>query len=189
MTHQGPILSFVEYFIIILKIRTLFIHLLFKEAEMNQQAFELAERLATFSNEVIALVEQCSDEAWQTACSEDWSLGVVARHIGAGHFRAVIDMTKMIVAGQPLPEITPEQLVQMANEHAHCTKAEVLAILLENGTMLRDYAAGLSDEELNRTTHMEILGGELTAGQFMEAIILQSGGEHLASMKAALGQA
>lgn len=159
---------------------------------MNQQAHSLAERLATFNNEVLALVEQCSDEAWQTACSEDWSLGVVARHIGVGHYVGVVEMTKMIVAGQPLPEITPEGFVQMANdharEHAHCTKPEVLALLRENGAMLRDYAAGLSDEDLHRKTQIETMGGELTAGQFMEAVILQSAGEHFSSMKAALAQ-
>ena len=159
---------------------------------MNPQAHKLAERLATFNNELIALVEQCSDKAWQTACAEDWSVGVVARHIGASHYSGIIEMTKMIVAGQPLPEITPEGLVQQANDHArahaHCTKAEVLAILRKNGTLLRDYAASLKDEELHRKTYLEILGGEITAGQFMEAVVLQSAGEHLTSMKAALGQ-
>ena len=160
---------------------------------MNQQAHGIAERLETFNNDLIALVEQCSDGDWQKACSEDWSLGVVARHIGDGHYSGVMEMTRMIVAGQPLPAITPEALVQMANEqareHADCTKEEVLSILRKNGTMLRDYTAGLSDEELQRKTHLAVLGGEITAAQFIETIILQSAGEHVASMKAALGQA
>lgn len=159
---------------------------------MNQQANRLAERLATFSNEIIAWLEQCSDEAWQTTCSEDWSLGVVARHIGAGHYGGVMEMTKMIVAGQPLPELTPDELIRTANdharEHAHCTKAEVLALLRENGAALQKYAAGLSEEDLHRKTNIKILGGELTAGQFMEAVVLQSAGEHFTSMKTALGQ-
>jgi hypothetical protein len=51
---------------------------------------------------------------------------------------------------------------------------------------LVDYVAGLSEAELDRTGHLALAGGELTAQQFIEAVVLKSGGEHLASMKAAL---
>jgi hypothetical protein len=96
----------------------------------------------------------------------------------------------MLVSGQALPEITMEQLVGMANEHARrnaeCTKEEVLGVLRRNGKALVDYVAGLSDAELDRTGHLALAGGEVTAQQLMEMVMLQSGGEHLAHMKAAL---
>ena len=159
---------------------------------MSEQSARLADKLAAFNEEVIAVVEQCSDDDWKKACSEDWPVGVVARHIGVSHYGAVVELTKMIVAGQPLPDFTPEALVQMANdharEHANCTKQEVLTALRDNGANLKAYAAGLNDDELNRTTHMELLGGEVSAEQFLEAIILQSAGEHFTSMKTALGK-
>jgi DNA-binding phage protein len=115
---------------------------------------------------------------------------VTARHIGAGHFQAV-RVAKMIVEGEKLPEITMPQLNDMANEHARqnagCTRKEVLEVLRQTGAALVAYAAGLSDAELDRTGHLALLGGQVSAQRFLEAVILDSAGEHLASMKAAVG--
>jgi hypothetical protein len=157
---------------------------------MSQRAKRLAERLRTFTDDVIAVVEGCSEKEWGQACpAEGWTVGVTARHIGAGHFEAV-GLARMMVNGEKLPEITMEQLVGMANEHARrhagCTREEVLGVLRRNGAALVDYVAGLSEAELDRTGHLALAGGELTAQQFIEAVVLKSGGEHLASMKAAL---
>ena len=157
---------------------------------MNQRAKKMAERLRAFADDVIAFVEGCSEKDWKKVCTaEEWPVGVTARHIGAGHFEAV-GLVRMLVSGQKLPEITMEQLVGMANEHARrnaeCTKEEVLGVLRRNGKALVDYVAGLSDAELDRTGHLALAGGEVTAQQLMEMVMLQSGGEHLAHMKAAL---
>ena len=46
--------------------------------------------------------------------------------------------------------------------------------------------AGLSDAELDRTGHLALAGGKLSAQQLIEAVILTSGGEHFESMKAAV---
>jgi hypothetical protein len=76
----------------------------------------------------------------------------------------------------------------MANEHARkhagCTKEEVLGILRQTSAALVKYVTGLSDAELDRTGHLTLVGGELTAKQLIEAIILTSGGEHFSNMKA-----
>ncbi|UCG12341.1 MAG: hypothetical protein JSU72_17880, partial [Deltaproteobacteria bacterium] len=75
---------------------------------MSQRARELAEQFTAFNNEVIAFVENCSNGDWRKVCSgEQWSVGVVARHMAAGHYGA-LDLAKMIVAGQPLPELSGE---------------------------------------------------------------------------------
>jgi len=157
---------------------------------MDQRAKKLSERLRAFADDVSAFVEGCSEKDWKKVCTaEEWPVGVTARHIGAGHFEAV-DLARMIVSGRKLPEITMEQLAGMANEHARrnaeCTKEEVLGVLRRNGNALVDYVAGLSDVELDRTGYLALAGGEVTAEQLMEMVILQSGGEHLAHMKAAV---
>jgi hypothetical protein len=160
-----------------------------REVPMSQRAENLAKRLRTFADDVIGFVEGCSDKNWRKvlATEEEWTVGVTARHIGAGHFDA-IGLAKMIVNGEKLPEFTMEQIVEMANEHARehaeCTKEEVLGILRQTGAALVDYVTGLSDAELDRTGHLTLAGGELTAKQLIEAIILKSGGEHFANMKA-----
>ena len=157
---------------------------------MGEKGKELARRLGAFSQDVITFVEGCSENNWKKACEqEEWPVGVTARHIGAGHFDAV-GLVRMIVKGEKLPEFTMDQLVEMANEHARqhagCTREEVLGLLRRNGAALVDYVAGLSDAELDRTGHLALAGGKLSAQQLIEAVILKSGGEHFASMKAAV---
>jgi hypothetical protein len=156
---------------------------------MTGRSEELAERLRAFNNEVIAFVEKCTDEDWRKMCAwEEWTVGVTARHIGAGHY-GVVGLAKMIVNGDKLPELTRDQLIQMANqharEHAACTKAEVLDILRKNGESLVAYVAGLDDAALDRTGYLAAVGGELNTQQFLENVIVLSGGEHFANMKTA----
>jgi hypothetical protein len=156
---------------------------------MTAKSRELAERLKAFGDELLAFVEGCTPEVWSRRLAwEEWSVGVAARHVAAGHFEA-IDLVRMIVQGKPLPAFTLEQLTQMANDHARkhagCTREEVAAILRRNAGAAADYVAGLSDEELSRTGHLALAGGEITAENLVKAVILQSGGEHLANMRAA----
>lgn len=159
---------------------------------MSKRAKELSLRLQAFTDEVVGFVQGCSDADWRKVCKEDWTVGVTARHIGAGHFQAV-GVVKMIVSGERLPEITMPQLIDMANEHARqhagCTRKEVLEVLRQTGAALVGYVKGLSDADLDRTGHMALLGGTVSAQRLLEAVILGSGGEHLSSMKAALAAA
>lgn len=157
---------------------------------MGKRALDLAERLRRFNDEVIAFVEACGDEEWLRKTAEDWSVGVVARHIGAGHY-GVVGLAQMIVNGEPLPPLTEEQIIHMANDHAHehagCTKSEVLDVLRSNGESLALFAAGLADGDLDRTGYFALLNRDVSTQQFLETVILQSGGEHLANMKTAAG--
>lgn len=159
---------------------------------MSKRAKELSRRLQAFTDEVVGFVQGCTDKDWRKVCREDWTVGVTARHIGAGHFQAV-ELAKMIVSGASLPDLTMPQLIDMANEHARqhagCTKKEVLEVLRQTGAALVGYVAGLSDAELDRSGHLALLGGAVSAQKFLEAVILGSGGEHLASMRAAVAAA
>ena len=158
---------------------------------MSQRTKELVARFTGFNNEFIAFVDNCSDEDWRKVCSgEGWTVGVVAHHVAAGHFGA-IDFVRMIVAGEAIPEITMETIDQMnaqhAKEHANCTREEVLALLRKNGSAFAGYLEGLSKADLARTGYLALIGGDVSAQQLIEMIILQSGGEHFDSMKAATG--
>jgi len=158
---------------------------------MSQKTKELVERFTAFKNDFIAFVDNCSDEDWRKVCSgEGWTVGVVAHHVAAGHFGA-IDFVRMIVAGEAIPEITMETIDQMnaqhAKEHANCTREEVLALLRKNGSAFAGYLEGLSEADLARTGYLALIGGDVSAQQLIEMIILQSGGEHFDSMKAATG--
>jgi hypothetical protein len=156
---------------------------------MSKRAKELSLRLQALTDDVVGFVQSCSDTDWLKVCKEDWTVGVTARHIGAGHFRAV-GLAKMIVSGEKLPAITMPQLIDMANEHARqhagCTREEVLDVLRQTGAALVGYVAGLSDAELDRTGHLALLDGPVSTQRLLEAVVLGSGGEHLSSMKAAV---
>ena len=158
---------------------------------MSQRAKELAERFTALNDEMILFIEKCSDEDWKKICSgEEWTVGVVAHHIAAGHYFGY-DLAKIIVAGEALPEITMEALDQMnaqhAKDHADCTKEEVTGMMREKGSSIAEFIAGLNDEDLARTAHFSLIGGDIGAQQLIENIIIPNCTEHLTNMKAAIG--
>ena len=154
---------------------------------MSQRAKDLADRFTAFNNEMISFVENCSDDDWQKVTSgEKWPVGVVAHHVAAAHY-GVLDWAKMIVAGETLPEISMDAVDQMnakhAEDHVNCTKSEVIGLLKENGSSIGSFVAELDDEKLDRTSHLELIGGDISTQQFLENFIIQNGREHLSNMK------
>jgi uncharacterized damage-inducible protein DinB len=157
---------------------------------MSQRAKDLCKRIQSFRDEIIAFVEQLSDEQWKAVSQwEQWTVGVAARHLGAGHL-GIFKLLKMIVQGDELPQYTMDQINAMSNddarEHANCTKAEALDELRRNGAEFTAFVAGLSDEELDRKGRMPAFGGEASVEKILELVVFQSGGQHLDSMKAAV---
>jgi hypothetical protein len=161
------------------------------EEIMSKRAIDLSERFKTLNNELIGFVQSCSDENWRKVCpGEQWSVGVVARHIAASHYGA-LGLAKMMVTGEKLPDLTQDVIDQLNHKHAekhrHCTREEVLASLRKNGASIADYVAGLSDTDLDRSGHIAAAGGDMTTEQLIMNIIIRAGGEHMANAKAATG--
>lgn len=159
---------------------------------MTSKAQQLAEQLDQFNETLIQFIQSVPETHWRQPCKgEQWSIGVVARHIGAGHYSS-IGLAKMIIAGKPLPDLSEAQFTRMANDHAakhaDCTSEEVLSILAAKGREMVDYVAGLSDADLAASAYIEEFGGEITVKQILKAINLKSAGKHLESMRAALAQ-
>ena len=159
---------------------------------MNQRAQNISERIKSFANEVIIFVESLTNSDWTKVCDmENWSVGVTARHIGAGHF-AISKMAAMIVRGEDLPPLSMDQINTMSDKdsrkHADCTKVEALELLRKNSTELAAFAVGLTDDELDRKGSMPAFGGEVTTEQLVDFIIFQSAAQHFDSMRAAVGK-
>ncbi len=157
---------------------------------MTSRAQALAQKIEAFNREVIACVHDCKDADWTRKCeAEDWPLGVVARHVGDGHYR-VGALARLIIQGETLPAWTMEEVIQMGNDHARkhaeCTKEDVLSILENNGRALVDYVAALSEDDLDARGTLALLGGEISAQQILEMLVLHSGGDHLQSMRTTL---
>jgi uncharacterized damage-inducible protein DinB len=159
---------------------------------MSQRAKEISERIKSFSDNVVAFVENLSDDDWRKVCkSEEWPVGATAYHLGAGHF-AIFDMAGMIVRGEDLPPLTMDQINAMsdkqAREHADCTKAEAIEALRKNSAEMVAFVAGLTDEELDRKGSMPAFGGEATTEQLIQFVIFESAMQHFDSMKTAVGR-
>ena len=159
---------------------------------MIQRAKDLSKRVETFRDDVIAYVESMNGEEWNAECEwEEWTAGVTARHMGAGHFR-IFEMLGMILEGKELPQLTIDQINAMSDkdsrEHSDCTKAEALEALRKNGNELAEFISGLSDDELDRKGSMPAFGGEASVNQVLEFVIFQSAKEHFDSIKKAVGR-
>ena len=159
---------------------------------MSQRAKDLAERIKSFSENVIAFVEGLSDDDWTKVCDwEQWTVGVTARHLGVGHL-AIYDMAGMIIRGEELPQLNMDQVHEMskndAQEHADCTKSEALEYLHKNSAKLVEFVTALSDENLDCKGSMPAFGGEFTTEQFIDMIVFQNGIQHFNNMKSAIAE-
>ena len=158
---------------------------------MNKRVQALAHQITDFKDAMLAFVNQCPEETWKRTCAdEDWTGGVVARHVAAGHFR-IIDLAQTMLRGEALPALTMEQVIAQGNAHARdhgdCTREEVLQLLEENGQAAVDFLAGLTDADLDSKGHLDLLEGDVTVEQLVTFVLIHSGGDHLSSMKTAAG--
>jgi len=112
----------------------------------------------------------------------------VARHVAEAHY-GLLDMAKNIAAGEPLPDINMDAIDQMnlkhAQDHADCTKEEVLGMLRNNGSAVSEFIDGLNDEDLARSAHFSLAGRDITTKQLIK-ILINGGTEHLTNIKAAM---
>jgi len=157
---------------------------------MNQRAIHLSKRIEAFRDDVVAFVESLSDGDWKKKCEwEQWTVGVSARHLGAGHL-AISGMLDRIVKGEPLPQLTMDQINAKSNKdarlHMNCTKAEALELITKNGDQLTTFVAALSDDDLDRKGSMPAFGGEITTAQLIEYVIFKSGNRHFDKMKSSV---
>jgi uncharacterized damage-inducible protein DinB len=155
---------------------------------MSGRAAELAEKLDRANAAVIEAVERCTPEEWtRVTSSEGWSVGVTARHIAVSHL-PIMGLVELVANGGDVPPITMDMFhannAQHAQEHASCTREEVLEILRRDGTAAAEKLRRLSDEQLDRAAPMAFAGGtEMSAVQLVEGILLAHPAQHLASIK------
>lgn len=158
---------------------------------MSKRADHIADRVQSLIDEVMAYVENLSEDDWTKTCdAEQWTVGVTAHHIGAGHL-AIFNIAGMIIKGEALPPLTMDQINAMSNEqaqkHAGCTKADALEQLKTNSAKMVAFIRGLTDEDLDRKGSMPAFGGEVTTEQLMGYVLFESAVEHFESIKTALG--
>ena len=154
----------------------------------SNRSKELAERFTTYSNEVIACVENCSEEDWSKTCPyEGWTVGVVARHI-AVHY-GIVGWVKKIAAGEELPDRKWDAVDQWAEgwaqENAECTKDDALSALRDAGASVANCVTGLTDADLDRTAYLSLTGADISIPEMIQNHVM--GRAHYDSLMAGLG--
>jgi uncharacterized damage-inducible protein DinB len=158
---------------------------------VSERARALAERYEQANGDLIAEVERSSGGAWGKQCSnEGWSVAVTAHHV-AIQTAPVAGIVHAIATGQPLPPITMEMIHQGNEEHAaqyaNCTQAETAELLRTSGADAARMVRGLTDEQLDRSAELSLLGGaSMSAQQFAENILIGHVEGHLASIRQAV---
>jgi hypothetical protein len=155
----------------------------------------LAEPLAaTFERanaEVMLFVERLSEAEWRAWCErEGRAVGVVVYHIAAGHL-IIGEQIEALAQGLPPPThgiTTAEDAARFnalqAEEHASCTRAEVLALLQRNGAQVAALLRALSDQQLAQTT--VVRERTMTLQERIERSLLGHLHSHLAAVRETL---
>src|SRR5262249_14063619 len=116
---------------------------------MGNRAQALADEFERANRELTATIEQCTLVQWRTTTlDESWPVGVVAHHVAQSH-EDILGFIRKRAIGQPLPSLTLDMIHQMNSEHAeqyaHCTRTETLALLRRNAELAARFVRGLSD--------------------------------------------
>jgi len=157
----------------------------------STRAQALAEQFEQVNAEVIAAVEASDDQDWRRPCrEEDWPVGFAAWHIGDSH-AAIMGLVSTLADGGPLPSLTAAMLEAINAEnlakHGGSSQQEVLDMLRRNGAAAADAIRQLSDEQLNRTTTLELFGGAtMSAQELIEQVLVGHARHHLAGLQAAV---
>ncbi len=166
--------------------------LVIDETPVTSRAQRYATEFKAVNDEMIDLVESCSDDQWQNICSEEgWSVGVLAHHV-ASALPAFTRLIGQIATDASLaPRISLDQVnqgnAQHAQDYQNVSKAEVRDLLRTHGPALEQALGDLSDEQLAHTS--TAFGGyEMSLAQLTERVFIGHSRIHLASMRSTLDE-
>jgi uncharacterized damage-inducible protein DinB len=159
---------------------------------MAESARELAERFERINDEIMAIVEACSDEQWATIVPEEGrTVGVVCHHVGERYgFQTRLAQALSTGAAGPPDNI---EAVNVANaqhmeRYANCTKDEALELLRRNGAATKAFVEALTDEQLEREGRLVLYGDRpVTARIVIEGRLLGHPRSHIQGIRKVLG--
>jgi hypothetical protein len=160
--------------------------------DMDKRAEALAQRVAQGHQELVKIIEGCSEAEWQTySPNEGRPVGVLVHHV-ASMLPGEIDLVKVLASGQPITGVTMEMVdhinAEHADEHGQASREETLELLKRNSQMAVAAIRELTDEELDRAAPVSLhADAPLTTQYFIEDHPLGHSYHHLASIRAIIG--
>jgi len=151
----------------------------------------LAKHFEAKAQEAVAVIERLSDADWnKVTAAERWTVGVTAHHL-AGAFEPVSGIITGIVSGT-LPggfsrAMLDEMNARHAQEHAHCTRPETIALFKKGASMAAAVVRGLSDDQLAKSGAVFTDAPPMTAEQLVMGGLISHIDEHVGSIRKTVG--
>jgi hypothetical protein len=160
---------------------------------MGARAEALADQFEQANQAVIDCVLGDHHGDFSVSCpAEGWTAAALGGHIGSGHIGILNGLIKPAVNGEEIPPFTmsdfDEGNAKFASENSAMPLDQIVAQLRDNGAVAADYVRSLSDEDLDRTTSMPMMGEHpVTAQQLIEWVLIGHTREHGQSLRSGLG--
>jgi hypothetical protein len=166
-------------------------HASVEEVSMRAKSEALAKQLETKVQEAVAVIEKLSAEDWKKVTeAEHWTVGVTAHHV-ATSLEPVADIVSTIVSGQSLGHFTRAMLDAMnarhAQEHAHCTQAETIALLKRGAAAAVVVIRTLHDDQLAKSGTVFTDAPPMTAEQLITSGLINHIDVHFGNIRKAVG--
>lgn len=151
-------------------------------------AADLASQFEQVHRDFIEEVERFTDDQWRVLVpGEDWTVGVVSHHV-VDSFGLITGWIRSLADGGVAPydhaEIDRVNAAH-ARQHASCTQAETATLARREGADAARLVARLTDAQLD--TEGSFQGKPWTSEQMIRRVLIGHTGNHLASIRAALG--
>jgi len=155
----------------------------------------LADQFEAAQESFIRLVESLTVEHWRMKGkntpdarinNEDESrpVGVIAHHVAVNQ-DWIMSRIKAIIDDQPTLPVDFKQInAQHANEHAHATRAEVLALLRDSKPRIAKDLRAIRDAQLDKERQLPT--GTMTVQQRIERVLIGHMQSHQASIEATI---
>ena len=142
----------------------------------SAEARALAWRYQQGLEALIVTIEACTPEQWRAVCADTgWTVGVQAHHI-AQNGAMITGLIQKVANAQPLPAITLAMIdaanARHAEEFAHVTQEDTIALLQENGARAAQTYRGLSDTQLAQTATLRADGPPMSTVQLIEYLAI-----------------
>ena len=155
----------------------------------------LADQFEAAQEGFIRLVESLTVEHWRTRGKntpelrindEDESrpVGVIAHHVAVNQ-DWIMSRIKAIIEDKPTPPVDFKAInAHHANEHAHATRAEVLALLRDSKPRIAQDLRNIPDHQLDKERQFPT--GTMTVQQRIERVLIGHMKSHQASIEATI---
>ena len=158
---------------------------------MGAKSEAIAKKFEGKAQEAIAILKKLSDADWKKMTeAEKWSVAATAHHM-AGAPDAVTGIARALASGNFRTDFTRAALDVMnaahAKEYANCSRAETIALFEKGSSAAAAVVRGLSDEQLAKTGTVFADLPPMSVEQLIYGGLIDHLGEHLKSIRKAVG--